>query len=311
MRLMPLLLLLFLPTVASPFQQKTVTLYLDGAKVEVLEKARQGYLEVALPDELIPGSLRVVPLDGGVRRVEVAQRGSGGPVRGERGRLKRRRAEVEDRLKALAVREEVFTAAARSQSGKSLRKTKNNPDPLGALRQGTEFALGQLEGIYRSRRKLEAELGEIDRQLSAAPPSVQVARVWLTGRGARLSWLTRGERWRPAYSIRVGEASVGEILLHARLPRREKGVRLLVAPGPLAAAPAPSELAGEFPTLSRRRLVLQKEEYTELPYPTLALSFSGGEPWWPPGEMAAFRDGSYLGSAPFPGGSAGELAFGK
>jgi len=308
---MPLFLVLILPCHALAFQQKTVTLYLDGAKVEVVEKSRQGYLELPLPAAMIPGSLRVAPLDGSVDRVEVVTRSRERRGTRQKGRLEARRAELEDRLKALAVREEVFTAAAKSQSGKSLKKTKTNPDPVTAARQGTEFALGQLEGIFRARRKCEAELKEIDGELSLKRLEGTVARVWLTGKRARLSWLTKGEKWSPAYSFRADGSRRGEVLIHAKLPPAEEGVRYLVAPGTLATAPPGVEPGGDPALVSRRQLVLEKEAYSELPYPTLAISFTGGEKWWPAGEAVAFWRGAYVGAGQFAGGGGGEVVFGR
>ncbi|UFS69073.1 DUF4140 domain-containing protein [Geomonas sp. RF6] len=309
MRLMPLFLVLLLSCEAFG-EQRTVTLYLDGAKVEVEEKGREGYLEFPLP-AIVPGSLRVSAPGGAVNRVEVVSRALERPSAKERARLQARRGEVEDRLKALEVREEVFTAAARSQSGKSLRKTKNNPEPLAALRQGTEFCLGQLEGVYRARRKCEAELKEIDRELAEGRRGGAVAQVWLTGRKGRISYLTLSRKWTPAYSFRASGTGKAELLLHAKLPPAEQGVRYLVAPGTLAGVSTGRELAGDFPVLARYELPLAKEEYLELPYPYLSIAFSGGEGWWPPGEAAAFWKGAYVGAGRFAGGGAGELAFGK
>jgi len=56
---------------------------------------------------------------------------------------------LEDRMKALDTREDIFAAAAKSQSSKAPRKTKANPDPLASVRQGTDFAIAQLEAVYR------------------------------------------------------------------------------------------------------------------------------------------------------------------
>lgn len=311
MRLMPLLILLLLPRLSLALPQKSVTLYLDGARVELEESARDGYLELALPSTMLPGSLRVRPVAGGsVLRVELKQGAPDRQLSRERERLAARRGELEDRLKALAVREEVFFAAARSQSGKSPRKTKTNPDPLGSLRQGTEFALGQLEVVYRSRRRCQAQLAEIDRELALSSKEGVTARVWLSGRRARLCYLTAAQRWTPCYSFRLDGAGQGELLLHAKLPPAEKGAHYLVALGALAAPASAQKASGELGLLARYPLTLSRERYTEAPYPALSFAFKGGEGWLPPGEAAIFWRGAYLGSGRFAGGAEGEISSG-
>ncbi len=67
-------------------------------------------------------------------------------------KLAYRRDALGDRLKALNAREAIFKSAAKSQSGKAPRKSKTNTEPLTAVRQGTEFAIAQLENVYHARR---------------------------------------------------------------------------------------------------------------------------------------------------------------
>ena len=71
-------------------------------------------------------------------------------------------------MQALATREDIFKSAAKSQSGKAPRKTKANPVPMQAIRQGTAFAIAQLEAVYTSRRRTELEFSRLDNRIATA-----------------------------------------------------------------------------------------------------------------------------------------------
>lgn len=312
MRLFPLCCALLLLLVCRPASgaQKSVTLYLDGARVELDAAAVNGYLEYALPESFTPGSLRVKPLGGGsVLRVELV------PAERDRRRareiagLEARKDELLDRMQALSSRQEIFSAAAKSQSGKSPRKTKANPDPVASMRQGTEFALTQLEAVQRSKRNCGRLLDALELKLAAARKGAAVARVWLSGRSARLSYLTSGERWIPNYDFRWSGDASGELVLHARLPRAEKGVQYQVSAGTVAQGLAAKAARGEFTTLSRYPLTLTSGARS--PYPPLSFAFSRVEAGLPPGEAAAYWRGEYLGSGRFAGAGAGEFTIGR
>ncbi|HEY6006827.1 MAG TPA: DUF4140 domain-containing protein, partial [Geobacteraceae bacterium] len=129
---------------------RSVTLFLDGARIEQEVAVVKGYAEIPLPAAMQANSLRIRPVAGGeITRVEVVALPAAGKERREQARLNERRERLSARLRALATREEIFTAAAKSQSGKAPRKTKTNPEPVANLRRGTDFALGQLEESYR------------------------------------------------------------------------------------------------------------------------------------------------------------------
>ena len=217
--------------------QKIVTCYLDGARVEQEAEAVNGYLEYALPDSLTPGSFRVKPLSGGsILRVELVPAEQDRRRVREIARLEERKGELQDRLQALARREEIFSAAAKSQSGKGLKKTKSNPDPLGAMQQGTDLALTQLDAVYRNERKYRSALDLLERELATARRGTPLARIWTTGAGAKVSFLVGSERWTPCYDFRWSGDADGELLLHARLPQPENipsypAIRSLCAAG--------------------------------------------------------------------------------
>lgn len=288
--------------------QKSVTYFLDGARVVQEVAAASGYLEVALPDNLMPGSLRVKAVGGSVVRVELVPAEKDLRRAREIARLRERKGELQDRMAALEKREEIFSAAAKSQSGKAPRKTKANPDPLGTLQQGTEFALARMETVYRSKRKCRRELEGVEKELAAASKGVASARIWISGGKARVSFLVRDEFWTPSYDLRWN-GEEGELLLHAKLPSRGKGVSSLVARGTMEQGGTTEAVKGEFPLLSRWPLKLLSKGGTGDPPTTFV--FGAVEAGLPPGEAALYWKGEYLGRGRFAGGGATEFSIGR
>lgn len=309
MRLIPFLCTVLLLTVSVPASagQKSVTLYLDGARVEHEARAVDGYLEYPLPDSAIPGSLRVKPVGrGNVLRVEVVPAEQDRRRVREISRLEERKSELRDKMEALSRREEIFSTAAKSQSGKAPRKSKTNPDPLASLQQGTEFALAQLDAVNRSQRSCRLNLEAVDRKLAEAKKGTSVARIWLSAKRAKVSYQTGQERWTPCYDLRWGGAVAGELLLHAKLPRREKGVLYQVSQGTVAQGVTPQTVQGDFPILAKYPLVPQGEPVPQ--QPPRSFTFMPVEAGLPPGEAAAFWRGEYLGSGRFSGGGASRFS---
>jgi hypothetical protein len=311
MRQIPLLTAALFFLICQPVcaGQKSVTFYLDGAVVEQEAGAPKGYLEYPLPDALKPGSLRVKPVAGGsVLRVEVVPAERDRRRSREIARLEAQKSELQDKMQTLATREELFASAVKSQSGKAPRKSKTNPDPMVSLQQGTDFALAQLDSVNRSQRSCRRALDAVEKKLSASRKGAAVARIWLSGKRARISYQVGGEGWTPCYDLRwAGDAS-GELLLHARLPRPDKGVRYLVSTGTVAQGVAPQPVHGEFPVLLRYPLTLNEGEKREPPF---SFSFKSVEAGLPPGEATAFWRGEYLGSGRFSGGGASQFSIGN
>ncbi|GFO64921.1 DUF4140 domain-containing protein [Geomonas paludis] len=309
MRLLPLALLLFPVLVSSPVLagQKSVTLFLDGARVEQELAASGGYLELPLPDAFAPGSLRVKAPGGTVQRVELVPAEQDRRRSAELARLRERRGELQDRMDALNRREEIFSAAAKSQSGKAPRKTKANPDPVVTLQQGTEFALNQMEAVYRSKRKCRLALDAVERELATASKGVASARIWVTGSKAQVSYLVSSERWTPSYDLRFSGEGGAELLLHAKLPQREKGVQYQVVRGTTAKPGAVEPVRGEFPVLARYPLAVTGAVGAQ---PPERFAFAPVEAGLPPGEAALYWKGEYLGSAPFAGGGSTGFSLG-
>lgn len=310
MRLIPIVAVLFASLLCREALAgtKSVTFYTDGALVEQELPAAGGYLEVPLPESYAPGSIRVKAPGGTVLRVEMVPPEKDRRRSGELARLKERRGELLDRMAALERREEIFSAAAKSQSGKAPRKTKANPDPVAALQQGTDFALNQMEAVLRSKRKCRLALDAVEGKIASAGKGVASARVWVAGSRTRVSYLVRDDHWSPSYDLRFAGEGRGELLLHAKLPPREKGVQYLVSRGS-AALPGPAEpVRGDFPVVARYPLVVARPTGKE---PPARFTFSAVEAGLPPGEASLYWLGEYLGSAPFSGGGATEFTLGR
>ena len=325
MRLVTILCAVLLMATPAAAAVKRITFYLDGARVESEAAAPKGYLEVPLPGGMEAGSLRVRPLQGvTIARVEVVPARPEPKLQRDLARLAERKELLGDRLKALDTREEIFRAAAKSQSGKAPRKTKTNREPLEGVRKGTEFALAQLEEVYRARRKVENDLKGIDALLSSLREKGNVggsvARIWLAGKGGRVavSYLHAGLKWTPAYDLRVTGGGEVEVAMNALLPGTEKGASVAVVPALLADGQGVPELAasqGGSVQVASFRFPIDSDHFSPFPQPSLALAFqnrSGKK--LPPGEATCYLKGEYLGKASFSGclpGEARTLEFGK
>ena len=301
------------PAVAAP---KNVTYFLDGARVEGVAPAPKGYLELPLPGNYIPGSFRVRPDgSGSVTRVDVISARPDSKAEKNMKELSERRRTLEDRLQALDVRQEIFKAAAKSQSSKAPRKTKNNPQPLDTIRKGTDYAVAQLEEVYRGRRHTEEGLKAVDARIDALKKEGgiggSIARVWLSGKGgASYSFLTTGTGWVPFYDFRLKGNGMVEVTVKAQLPGIQRDKVSVVArnvadvtPGAKAVS-VPANLA----PVARFNLPVEREEPFMAPQVGVSFSFRNttGERLMA-GGGACYLNGEYLGSVRFEGSSPGEL----
>jgi hypothetical protein len=302
---------------------KAVTLYLDGARVEQKTSAAKGYAEVTLPASVLPDSLRIKPPVGAtIDRVELV---AVTPKQGKQlEKLTDRRDLLEDRLKALATREQIFTAAAKSQSGKAPRKTKNNPEPLAAIRQGTDFAIAQLERVYQAKRQAENELKDIRARLESAKKAANIggstAKIWLKGKGGRVtvSYLVSDSRWLPVYDFKLDGDRVVQVVQRASIPAMGNGVPSAVVPGSLADAanhqPVPLKTM-PLPEVTTKALPVANLVRTAFPQPALSFSVTNDTTMpLPAGEACCYHHGEYLGRFPFAGldpGKTGAIICGK
>jgi hypothetical protein len=313
--------------VAAPAAESStrITCYLDGARVESEAAAVKGVIEIPLPRGMAAESLRLKPVRGAtISRVEFTAAHADRKREKEMARLTGRKNALADRLQALEVKEEIFRAAAKSQSGKAPRSSKNNREPLENIRKGTAFALAQLEEVYTARRTAENELKSLEARLSslndAGNHGGRIARVWLAGKNGRVavSYLLPGLKWTPSYDFRLNSNREVEVTMRALLTGTEKGVPIAVVPAllpettieaPIALAPDGSAKVAVF------RFPLEKESYS--PYPASSLSFTFrnlSEKKLPPGESTCYRQGEYIGKIRFDGSLPGEsktLDFGK
>src|ERR1035437_1701410 len=142
-------LLFMLLSAAAASAGSSMTCYSDGTIVVRDAVATKGVVEVPIASGLLDGTLKVDPSAGtSIVRVDITPTRSDSRSDKELEALIEQRQRLEDRLLALNTREEIFKSAAKSQSGKAPRKTKSNPDPIQTLRQGTDFAIAQLETVY-------------------------------------------------------------------------------------------------------------------------------------------------------------------
>ncbi len=319
----PLLFLLLLPAIPAEAARKSVTLYLDGARIEESCATTGKSVEFPLPAAMLAGSLRIKPLAGNsIELVEVLPARPEAKRSREAARLTARREALADRLQALDAREAIFKAAAKSQSGKAPRKTKANPDPLASVRQGTEYAIAQLEEVYRARRVATNELRSLDLRLAAlkGEGNGAVVRIRLARANGRfsVSYLRNDLRWAPCYDFRINRSGAVDVVLRAILPVVGKGTTVAVVPSLLGeasdAATFPVE-ASSLPQVAAFTFTVEHETYAPTPLSSLSFSFRNQSALkLPAGEAACYLRGEYLGKAAFAGsppGAAGELTFGS
>ena len=324
MRIISALLAVIFSSVPSWGAGTSITLFLDGALVKNKTISAGERVLFPLPASFKEGSLRVKPMEGcRIDRVEIESGKPDPQIAREIARLAERRRSLDDRLKALKIRESIFISAAKSQSGKALRKTKSNPEPLASVRQGTEYAISQLESVFRARRIAETELKSLEERDETLKKAVseRTARIFLSKKscGIELSYLRTDLKWIPAYDFRFDKAGETEVSIRPVLPKTEKGARVSVVaslldemngsatPMPVTDDNAKGIVSFKFP--------LEHEELSSKPIPTLNFIFKNLSTMkLPPGEATCFFRGEYLGKALFKGAAPGEvveLSFGE
>jgi hypothetical protein len=323
MRLISALFTLLLLAMPAAAENRIVTLYLDGALVESEAVALKEYAEVSLPAAIHNGSLRIKPLDGSViERVDIIPAKPDPGFLREMAKMIERREALSDRLKALDAREAIFMAAAKSQSSKVPRKSKNNPEPLAAVRQGTEFAIAQLECVYRARRITEIEFKSLEERLSVMKKhaSRNVARVKLARKGGRIAvaYFRSDLKWLPAYDFRLNNSGQADVVMRAILPKLEKGAKVSIVPALLADVtnemPLPV-ISENFPTVATFIFPVEEEKFSSAPVYSISFKFrNNSSKKLPAGEASCYLKEEYVGKIDFSGslpGEAQELAVGK
>ena len=302
---------------ASAADKKSVTFFSDHALVELELHSNQGFLIIPLPAQAIDGTLRVTPLAGTtIQRVEIV------PARQEEKHAKELKSLLEqqnrlqDRLQALSTREEIFKAAAKSQSGKAPRKTKANPDPIQTIRQGTDFALAQLERVHAAQRTTEDELLRIDQrraviQERGAADTGTLAKVTVhpkTGR-VRAIYALAESAWSPRYDLRLDNSGMARLSLYGNLPQGFDDYTIKAAFGPLTTIPSAGSFSlasGSSTKLAEYQLPASVEFFENTLRPSFSYILTNTTPvHLPAGEATLYYSNEYRGQPRFEGISSG------
>lgn len=295
--------------------ENSITFYRDGTLHHQEAVAARGVIDIPLAAGLLEHTLTIAPAAGtSILGVETDTRGSGSRSGKEFEILTEQRRRLEDRLQALETREAIFTSAAKAQSGKAPRKSKTNPDPMQTIRQGTDFAIAQLEAVYTARRKTAQEIRKIDARLAAAGkagrPAENSVRVSVApGRGrVTLRYATAEQGWQPRYNLHLTGDGAARLLLSARITGNGRGHQIRVSPASLAEAGT----AETFPAqpgsvvLADYRVPVTEELHTGGVYTRFSGTITNSTPYYlPPGQSGLFRSGTYLGKFRFEGLSSG------
>jgi len=311
-----ILILAMITTVNALADSRSVTFFSDGARIEIEATAIKGIIEIPLPSGMLENSLRIKPVGSTtIQSVDPA------PVvreaKGERelDGLLERKSRLEDRLQALTTREDIFKAAAKSQSGKAPRKTKANPDPMQTIRQGTDFAIAQLEAVYTARRKTNQELRRVDVRIAelrtggtGAGTSTRIRVAPKNGR-VMISYALMCQTWKPSYDIRINDNEKASVTLFGQLPGSFAGYALRAAPTEIANYATTRSTAVPAGSLVRLAEFILPLEELHLGN-GLATSFSAlisntSSAHLPSGEASLYHNGEYRGRIRFDGVSSG------
>ena len=292
-----------------------ITFYRDGALLQQEAVAAKGIITIPLAAGLLEHTLTVVPAPGttilGVES-DKTWPGSGGDK--ELDTLAERRRQLEDRLQALDTREKIFTSAAKAQSGKAPRKSKANPDPMLAIRQGTDFAIAQLEAVYTARRKTTQEIHNIDARIAAAGkrnrPGGGTVRITVKPPRGRvtLRYATAEQGWQPQYNLYLAGNGTATLQLSARISGSGHGLQTRVSPESLAESAGTESFPAQSGSalLASYRVPITEEHYTGGIYNRFSGVITNSSPHYlPPGESGLYRGGTYLGKFRFEGLSSG------
>jgi len=310
------LFLLFITTNTAMAAGKSITFFSDGAIVEIKSSAAKGVADINLPSGMLENSLRIRPVGNTtIQQVELL------PARIDVKRVKEietlteQKNKLEDRLKALETREDIFKAAAKSQSGKAPRKTKTNPDPMQSIRQGTEYAIAQLESVYTAKRKTEQEIRRVDAKLVAqkknGTTAEAVARVTITPKNGHLiaTYALPGFPWTPAYDLRLNNDGNALLTMSGQLPSAFSGYQLKASAASLSdTSSEPIRIASGSSTakLADYRLPVKEETFgSGLTSAFSCILSNQSAVYLPPGEASVYRKGEFWGKVRFDGISSG------
>ncbi|HIJ87331.1 MAG TPA: hypothetical protein HPP97_06535 [Desulfuromonadales bacterium] len=312
-------------TLASPaFAANSITFYRDGALLQQEAVAQKGVIDLPLSADVLEHTLTVVPAAGtSIIDVETVRKETGENTEKELEAMIEQRRKLEDRLQALDAREAIFTTAAKSQSGKAPRKTKANPDPMQAIRQGTDFAIAQLEAVYTARRKTTLEIKKVDARIAASRKSTRLSTTSLKigvsphNGNVTIRYATAERGWQAHYNLFTEKNGTARLQLSARIKGAPHGYQVRISPGLLAeytSAEIVPVQAGSV-VIANYRLPVADEHSSEGIYYNFSGRLTNSTPHYlPPGESGLYRDGAYRGKFKFEGISSGRsrvISFGK
>ena len=289
---------------------RELTVYSDGSLIELEGTAKKGVVELTLPAQIKEGTLRVKPLENGtIGLVELLPARFPDKLQKELDALTEQKSRLQDRMKALEHREGIFAAAAKSQSSKAPRKSKTNPDPLASVRQGTDFAIAQLESVYTARRKTEQELKRVEARLASlskkgsAGPTVRVVVLPATAR-IRIAAILKDGSWSPRYEIRLKGSGIAQLTMLADVTDIPEGYVVRVVPAALSAASPQQSYPlpfGGSPRLAEWQLPVEKEQISSGPLPSFSFSMKNNSGLvLPAGQASIYSAGEYIGTLRFP-----------
>jgi hypothetical protein len=315
MRIIFLCISLIISLSATATAAPRVTCYRNGTLYQQTMAATKSSIEVRLPAGYLENTLSISPATGTtIVGVEFSTSVPADRAANQRDTLMEQRRQLEDRLLALETREAIFTAAAKSQSGKAPRKTKTNPDPLQGIRQGTDFAIAQLEAVYTARRKTTQEIRKIDAQLasgknsSAAASRIAHIRVTPAKGSVTVRYATIERAWRPVYNLYLDGSNFARLELNAQLAPELKAAQTSVSLLSLEESDAANSrsMAASTSPLATYPVSVTAERSLAGVYNRFSGTLRNTTATYlPPGDASLFRNGTYLGKFRFDGLSSG------
>jgi len=308
--------LILLSACTALADSKTVTFFADGAMVDIEAAAQKGIASIPLPHGMLDGSLRIKPLGGAsLQRVDILPLNRESKTNKELDNLLERKSRLEDRLRALATREEVFTSAAKSQSGKAPRKTKSNPDPLQSIRQGTDFAIAQLEAVYTARRKTVQEIRSLDAKIAelravggGAETFARIEVIPNSGR-IKIRYALADQGWTPRYDLRIKGDGTAALYVRGEVPGSFASYQKRASNGTLADSATAKTVpvsAGNLADLGEFMLASAEDHVHDGAAGYFsALLTNNSSVNLAAGEATLFRSGEYIGRMRFDGISSG------
>lgn len=316
-----LLVILLLP--AMLYAGQNIILFQDGGLITLETTSKNGVAELTLPMAVKPTTIRVKPVNqqDRINQVGLLPARPNAKLGKEITSYREQKQKLEDRLKMLDAREATFLAAAKSQSSKVVRKTKAEPNPLAAIRQGTDFAFSQLEATYTAKRRAELELQKISSQLDTVlqkeDAGNQIIRITTTPLNAKVAVTAQlaDKGWQPAYEIRADQDnSMAALTIIAESSlKAPAGYTVWISPVRLADNPPETGSLKQYlknsPTrLETYHLPIEQVQVNTGPVQNFRLSIRNSTTsTLSSGRASLYYNGEYLGSASISKTDSGEL----